>query len=173
MEERAGQIPQLAWKALDRTNLQDSVCCRQMRSDRWPQPQHCLSKESDAAISTAASNLLTDHSTYLQYGLAMRDRRAKCPREEVSSKSRQLPARRGACKGSIPHMGRLLKQLFQWSINGWREKAAEPNTSTEKPLRNRKLGGQIKSFMNNEVSAFVKVLLFKSGFPTLYFTNYI
>ena len=66
----------------------------------------------------------------------MRDMRAKHPRKEVSSKSCRLPARRGACKGSIPHVGGLLAQrAISQSMKAEEKRQTDPNTSTEKPPR--------------------------------------
>lgn len=128
--------PTAAWKALHRTNPQYSACCRQMRSDRWPQPQHCLSKESDAAISTAASNPLTDQNTYLQYGWQCVTWEQNIPGKKFLQKAVGSLLGEEPAKGSIPHVGGLLAQIaISRSMKAEEKRQTDPNTSTEKPLR--------------------------------------
>lgn len=120
--------PTAAWKALHRTNPQYSVCCKQMRSDRWPQPQHCLSKESDAAISTAASNPLTDQNTYLQYGWQCVTWEQNIPGKKFLQKAVGSLLGEEPAKGVSPTwVGCLLKELFH---KAWRLKRKGRQTRT-------------------------------------------
>lgn len=180
--ERAGQIPQPAQRALERTNPRYSkpthlVCYREMKPNRWLQPPAPSVKgEWLGNFNSGFYCCLTmperRKDTHLQYSQALCDKRVNYPKEEVSSKSCWLPAERrpfSRSPWSTPHVGartaistkhKVLKRKGKQSptIALW---GAGRQESKLNPLWIMKW------------STFVKVLLFKNGFPTLYFTNYI